>query len=169
MKVSELMANVTLKTDFSGGLTHNDMVLAINTNPGKTPAANVGDYAVLQIQIEGTEAELNPETSDKTYIRSGKSTNKTGNQRTFSVTGERYVGDEAQDFIFSHAIKFGTGAEVVTDYVYFDMITGKGEKGTVMISVNTDGGGDASSGLEIDVELMQNGAKPTSYTYSKTS
>lgn len=165
MKVSELMANVTLKTDFSGGLTHNDMVLAINTKPGTN--TSVGDYAVLQIQIEGTEAELNPETSDKTYIRSGKSTNKTGNQRTFSVTGERYVGDEAQDFIFSHAIKFGTGAEVVTDYVYFDMITGKGEKGTVMISVNTDGGGDASSGLEIDVELMQNGAKPTSYTYSK--
>ena len=167
MKVSELMANVTLKTDFSGGLTHNDMVLAINTKPGTN--TSVGDYAVMQIQIEGTEAELNPETSDKTYIRSGKSTNKTGNQRTFSVTGERYVGDEAQDFIFSHAIKFGTGAEVVTDYVYFDMITGKGEKGTVMISVNTDGGGDASSGLEIDVELMQNGAKPTSYTYSKTS
>ena len=167
MKVSELMANVTLKTDFSGGLTHNDMVLAINTKPGTN--TTVGDYAVLQIQIEGTEAELNPETSDKTYIRSGKSTNKTGNQRTFSVTGERYVGDEAQDFIFSHNIKFGTGAEVVTDYVYFDMITGKGEKGTVMISVNTDGGGDASSGLEIDVELMQNGAKPTSYTYSKTA
>lgn len=167
MKVSELMANVTLKTDFSGGLTHNDMVLAINTKPGTN--TSVGDYAVLQIQIEGTEAELNPETSDKTYIRSGKSTNKTGNQRTFSVTGERYVGDEAQDFIFSHDIKFGTGAEVVTDYVYFDMITGKGEKGTVMISVNTDGGGDASSGLEIDVELMQNGAKPTSYTYSKTA
>lgn len=167
MKVSELMANVTLKTDFSGGLTHNDMVLAINTKPGTNAAP--ADYAVLQVQIEGTEAELNPETSDKTYIRSGKSTNKTGNQRTFSVTGERYVGDEAQDFIFSHAIKFGTGAEVVTDYVYFDMITGKGEKGTVMISVNTDGGGDASSGLEIDVELMQNGAKPTSYTYSKTS
>lgn len=167
MKVSELMANVTLKSDFSGGLTHNDMVLAINTKPGTN--TSVGDYAVLQIQIEGTEAELNPETSDKTYIRSGKSTNKTGNQRTFSVTGERYVGDEAQDFIFSHAIKFGTGAEVVTDYVYFDMITGKGEKGTVMISVNTDGGGDASSGLEIDVELMQNGAKPTSYTYSKAS
>lgn len=167
MKVSELMANVTLKSDFSGGLTHNDMVLAINTKPGTN--TSVGDYAVLQIQIEGTEAELNPETSDKTYIRSGKSTNKTGNQRTFSVTGERYVGDEAQDFIFSHNIKFGTGAEVVTDYVYFDMITGKGEKGTVMISVNTDGGGDASSGLEIDVELMQNGAKPTSYTYSKTA
>lgn len=167
MKVSELMANVTLKSAFSGGLTHNDMVLAINTKPGTN--TTVGDYAVLQIQIEGTEAELNPETSDKTYIRSGKSTNKTGNQRTFSVTGERYVGDEAQDFIFSHDIKFGTGAEVVTDYVYFDMITGKGEKGTVMISVNTDGGGDASSGLEIDVELMQNGAKPTSYTYSKTA
>lgn len=166
MKVSELMANVTLNPDFEGGLVHNDMVLAINTEPNATPATPVGDYAVLQIQIEGHEAELNPETSDKTYIRSGKSTNRTGIQRTFSVTGERYVGDEAQDFIFSHKVKFGTGSSVVTDYVYFDMITGKGEKGTVMISVNTDGGGDASTGLEIDVDLQQNGAAPTEYTYS---
>lgn len=164
MKVSELMANVTLKSNFSGGLLHNDMVLAINTKPGTE--ASPKDYAVLQIQIEGTEAALNPETSEKTYIRSGKSTNKTGNQRTFSVTGERYVGDEAQDFIFSHKVKFGTGSDVVTDYVYFDMITGKGEKGTVMISVNTDGGGDASGGLEIDVELMQSGAKPTEFDWS---
>lgn len=164
MKLSELMKEVSLKADFEGGLTHNDMVLAINTTPGTdTP---VSDYAVLQIYIEGTEAELNPETSDKTFIRTGKSTNKTSTQRTFSVTGERYVGDAAQDFIFSHEIKFGTGAKVVTDYVYFDMITGKGEKGTVMIAVNTDGGGDASTGLEIDVDLMQNGAAPTEFDWS---
>lgn len=168
MKVSDLMAGVTLKSDFEGGLVHNNMVLAINTSPGASPETAVGDYAVLQVYIEGTEAELNPETDDKTYIRSGKSTNKTSTQRTFSVSGDRYVGDEAQDFIFSHAIKFGTGSDVVTDYVYFSMLTGKGEKGTVMIAVNTDGGGDASTSLEIDVDLKQNGAAPTEYTYSAT-
>lgn len=167
MKVSELMKDVQLKADFKGGLVHNDMVLAINTTPG-TSNTKPNDYAVLQINIEGTEASLNPETSDKTYIRSGKATNKTGNQRTFSITGERYIGDEAQDFIFSHAIKFGIGSACVTDYVYFNMLTGKGEKGTVMAIVNTDGGGDASGGLEIDVELKQNGAAPTEYTYSAT-
>lgn len=167
MKVSELMATVQMKADFEGGLVHNDMVLAINTTPG-TSNTTPKDYAVLQIQIDSTDAKLNPETSDKNYIRSGKATQKTGTQRSFSVTGERYIGDAAQDYIFGHKIKFGTGSGVVTDYVYFNMLTGKGEKGTVAIIVNGDGGGDASSGLEIDVELRQNGAAPVEYTYSAT-
>ena len=143
------------------------MVLAIDISGGTNTA--VDDYAVLQVQIEGTEATLDAETSDKTYIRTGKSTQKTGTQRVFSVSGERYVGDEAQDFIFSHKIKYGTGADVEVPYVYFDMRTGKGEKGTVIIVVNTDGGGDASGGLEVDVELKQSGTKPVEYTYTKTS
>lgn len=169
MKVSELLkSNWTAKENFTGPRVHNDMVLAINTTPG-TENVKVGDYAVVQIQIEGTDAQLNPETSEKTYIRSGKNTNKTGTQRSFSVTGERYIGDAAQDFMLSHDIKFGSGASVITDYVYFDMITGKGEKGTVAIIVNSDGGGDASSGLEIDIELRQNGGNPEEFTYSATA
>lgn len=167
MKVSELMKDVTLNPSFKGGLTHNDMVLAIDIS-GKTDT-EVNNYAVLQVQIEGTEATLDAESSDKTYIRTGKSTQKTGTQRSFSVSGERYVGDEAQDFIFGHDIKYGTGVDVVVPYAYFDMRTGKGEKGMVSIIVNTDGGGDASGGLEIDVELKQSGAKPTEYTYTKGS
>lgn len=164
MKLSELMTGVTPSEDFEGGVTHNDMVLAIDVSGVSSTAPK--DYAVLQVQVEGTEATLDAETSDKTYIRTGKATTKTGSQRSFSVSGERYVGDEAQDFIFSHEIKFGTGADVVVPYVYFNMRTGKGEKGTVMIAVNTDGGGDASTGLEFDVELKQNGAVPVEYTYS---
>lgn len=169
MKVSELLkSDWTAKADFTGPRVHNDMILAINTTPG-TANVKVSDYAVVQIQIEGTDAQLNPETSEKVYIRSGKNTNKTGTQRSFSVTGERYIGDEAQDFMLSHEIKYGSGSDVITDYVYFDMLTGKGEKGTVAIIVNSDGGGDASSGLEIDVELMQNGGNPTKFTYSATA
>lgn len=168
MKVSELLKDWTAKTDFVGPRVHNDMVLAINTTPG-TENVKVADYAVVQIQIEGTDAELNPETSEKVYIRSGKNTNKTGTQRGFSITGERYIGDEAQDYMFKHEIKYGSGADVITDYVYFDMMTGVGEKGTVAIIVNSDGGGDASSGLEIDVELLQNGGNPSKFTYSPTA
>ena len=56
MKVSDLMKDVTLKPDFQGGLTHNDMVLAIDISGGTDTA--VDDYAVLQVQIEGTEATL---------------------------------------------------------------------------------------------------------------
>lgn len=164
MKLSELMTGVTVSDSFEGAMTHNDMVLAIDTSEGGT--GDVKDYAVLQVQVEGTEATLDAETSEKTYIRTGKATQKTGTQRKFSISGERYVGDEAQDFIFSHKIKFGIGADVVVPYVYFSMRTGKGEKGTVMIAVNTDGGGDASGGLEFSVELSQNGNSPVEYTYT---
>ena len=53
------------------------------------------------------------------------------------------MGDEVQDYIFSHDIKYGTGNTVVTNYVYFNILTGKGEKGTCSIIVNSDGGGNA--------------------------
>ena len=166
MKVSELMKDVTLDTSFEGGLTHNDMVLAIDVSEGHD--AKEDDYAVLQIQIEGTEATLDAETSEKTYIRTGKNTQKTGTQRSFSVSGERYVGDEAQNYIFAHKIKYGTGTDVVVPYIYFNMRTGEGEKGNATVIVNTDGGGDASGGLEIDVELKQYGGEPKAFTYTKT-
>lgn len=166
MKLSELMKDITVNPSFEGGLVHNDMVLAIDTTPNASSPTDVADYAVVQIQIEGTEASLNPETSSKTYIRSGTASAKTGNQRTFKVSGERYIGDAAQDFMLSHKVKFGIGADCATNYVYFDMRTGKGEKGTVMVSVNTDGGGDASGGLEIDIDLMQNGLAPVEYNYT---
>ena len=50
-------------------------------------------------------------------LRAGQNTMKTGTQRSFSVTGDRYVGDEAQDYCLAHATKYGTGNKVVTDYV----------------------------------------------------
>lgn len=167
MKVSELMKDVTLEPGYTGGLTHNDMVLAIDISEEKNSKED--DYAVLQIQIEGTEAKLDAETSEKTYIRTGKITQKTGTQRSFSVSGERYLGDEAQDFIFSNKIKYGTGQDVIVPYIYFNMRTGIGEKGKAAVIVNTDGGGDASGGLEIDVELKQSNEIPQDFTYTKAS
>ena len=93
---------------------------------------------------------MNPITVDKTYIRAGQSTQRTGNQRSFTISGDRYIGDEVQDYIFSHAIKYGTGNKVITDYVYFCLLTGKGEKGKVSIIINSDGGGNAGESAAID-------------------
>ena len=116
--------------------------------------------------VAGLDSNLNPITQDKTYIRAGQSTAKTGNQRSFSVTGDRYVGDEFQDFVLSHAIKYGTGQAVVRKYVYFNIITGKGEKGEVVIIVNSDGSGEAGNSAELDIELRKSGSAPTEYTYT---
>lgn len=165
MKLSELMAGFTPDEDFEGWVTNDDWVFAINLTPG-TPATQVSDYGVVQMGIEGLDAQLNPITSEKTYIRAGQSTQRTGTQRSFAVTGDRYIGDEVQDYIFSHDIKYGTGNAVVTDYVYFNVLNGKGEKGQVSIIINSDGGGNAGESSAIDVEFRKIGSNPTEYTYS---
>lgn len=167
MKLSELMANATINPDFTGFVTNDDFVLAVDC--GKTPATDfttAKDFAVVQLGVAGLDSNLNPITQDKTYIRAGQSTAKTGNQRSFSVTGDRYVGDEFQDFALSHEIKYGTGQAVIRKYVYFNIVTGKGESGECCIIPNSDGSGEAGNSSEIDIELKKSGAAPAEYSYS---
>ena len=165
MKLSELMQGYTPSPDFEGWVTNDDFVLAINTTP-ETNSVKETEYHVVQLGIEGLDAQMNPITVDKTYIRAGQSTQRTGNQRSFTISGDRYIGDEVQDYIFSHAIKYGTGNKVITDYVYFCLLTGKGEKGKVSIIINSDGGGNAGESAAIDVEFRKVGDNPIEYTYS---
>ena len=167
MKLSELMANHTVKADFTGFVTNDDWVLAVDC--GETAAADftsVANFAVVQMGVAGLDSNLNPVTQDKVYLRAGTSTAKTGNQRSFSVTGDRYIGDEFQDFALSHAIKYGTGQAVVRKYVYFNIITGKGEQGEAVIIINSDGSGEAGNSSEIDIELKKSGSMPTEYSWT---
>ena len=166
MKLSELMEGITPDPKYSGDVTADDMVFAIDLKPTGESTTKVSEYAVLQMNIAGLDANLNPVTSEKTYIRAGKSTQKTGTQRTFKVTGDRYVGDEAQDYCLSNAIKYGTGHKVVTNYVYFNLLTGLGEKGQVTIIVNNDGSGDSGDSAGIDIEFRKIGDQPKEYTWS---
>ena len=138
MKLSELMKNHTPSTSFEGFVTNDDFVLAVDCSTDGS-AASVGDYAVVQIGVSGLDAQLNPVTQDKQYIRAGQSTTKTGTQRSNSV---------------------------VRDYVYFCLLNGQGEKGKCSIIVNSDGAGDAGESSEIDIELKKSGDAPASYTYS---
>ena len=138
MKLSELMKNHTPSTSFEGFVTNDDFVLAVDCSTDGS-AASVGDYAVVQIGVSGLDAQLNPVTQDKQYIRAGQSTTKTGTQRSNSV---------------------------VRDYVYFCLLNGQGEKGKCSIIVNSDGAGDAGETSEIDIELKKSGDAPASYTYS---
>ena len=165
MKLSELMKNHTPSTSFEGFVTNDDFVLAVDCS-AEGNAASVADYAVVQIGVSGLDAQLNPVTQDKQYIRAGQSTTKTGTQRSFAVSGDRYVGDDFQDFALSHAVKYGTGNSVVRDDGYFCLLNGQGEKGKCSIIVNSDGAGDAGESSEIDIELKKSGDAPASYTYS---
>ena len=163
MKVSELMAGKTPTPEFEGWATNDDWVFAIGIT-GEEESEK--DYEVVEMGIAGLDAQLNPVTQDKQYIRAGQTTTKTGTQRTFALTGDRYLGDAVQDFIFSNKIKYGTGNAVVVPYVYFCILNGKGEKGTVSIIVNSDGGGNAGESSAISVDFKKIGAMPTEYTYS---
>lgn len=166
MKLSELMKNRTPKQDFEGWVTNDDYVFAIDTKTGGDAATKTGDYEVVEMGIAGLDAQLNPTTRDKQYIRAGQTTMKTGTQRSFTVTGDRYIGDEAQDYCLSHAKKYGTGNGVVVNYVYFNILNGKGEKGQVSIIVNSDGSGNAGESSAVDIEFKKIGANPVEYTYS---
>ena len=166
MKLRELMEGKTVSDAYEGWVTNDDYVFAINTSPKAEPATAIDDYAVVEIGIAGLDSQMNPVTQDKQYIRSGQNTMKTGTQRSFSVTGDRYVGDEAQDFCLSHKMKYGTGNGVVTDYVYFNIMNGKGEKGQVSIIVNSDGSGNAGESSAVDIEFKKIGNNPTEYAYS---
>lgn len=164
MKVSELMTGKTAVAGFTGVMTPNDYVLAIDISGN--PATPVGDYVVLQLGVEGLDAKMESDSNDKQYLRDGKSTTKTGAQRTFALSGDRYIGDAAQDYIFTLANMLATGAAAIVPYVYFNIKTFVGEKGTLTILVNSDGGGKAEDTSEIDVELKKTGAAPIAYTYA---
>lgn len=166
MKLSELMQGNAPKADYTGWVTNDDFVFAINLSPSAETTASPEDYAVVQMGIEGLDAQLNPVTQDKQYIRAGQSTLKTGTQRSFAVSGDRYIGDAAQDFIMSHKMKYGTGNAAITDYVYFNILTGKGEKGQVSIIVNSDGSGNAGESAAVDIEFKKVGNTPEEYTYA---
>ena len=166
MKLSELMTDYTPSTDYEGWVTNDDYVFAIDTKPGSEAATSPADYVVVEMGIAGLDSQMNPITQDKQYIRSGQNTMKTGTQRSFSVTGDRYAGDEAQDYCLSHKMKYGTGNNVVTNYVYFNVLTGKGEKGQVSVIVNSDGSGNAGESSSIDIEFKKIGSNPVEYTYS---
>lgn len=169
MTLKELMQGFKPSEDYVGWVTNDDFVFAINLNPGAATPTEVEEYGVVQMGIEGLDAQLNPITVDKTYIRAGQSTQRTGTQRSFKVSGDRYIGDAVQDFLFSHDIKYGTGNKVITDYVYFNVLNGKGEKGQVSIIINSDGAGNAGESSAIDVEFKKVGSIPTEYTYSEAA
>ena len=166
MKLSELMASYTPEADYEGWVTNDDYVFAIDTTPTADSPTEVANYEVVEMGIAGLDAQLNPVTQDKQYIRAGQSTTKTGTQRSFTVSGDRYVGDPAQDYCLSHAMKYGTGNAVVTNYVYFCLLTGKGEKGQCSIIINSDGSGNAGESSAVDIEFRKIGSNPTEYTYT---
>ena len=165
MTITELMQGVTPDPEFEGFSTANDMVLAIDFT-GSAPDPKT--YTVAQAGITEQTGTLAAETKESIYIRTGKVTSKTGTSRTFTMTGDRYHSDEFQDALLAHDLKYGTGQEVIRPYVYFDRLTGKGEKGQVSISIESDLTGVAGENATFSATLTSVGV-PEAYTYSPST
>lgn len=163
MLLKDLFKDITLSLSFEGWVTADNMVLAVDVS--KEQNADVDDYAVAQMGLKSTSGSLNPEEKTNSYIRAGKSTTKTGNQRTVGFDADRYKGDAFQDFALSHEMKYAIGDKAVVNYAYFDNLTGKGEKGTATLIIDTDASGNAEENLSVSGSLKKIGAAPAEFTY----
>lgn len=159
MTVAETLAllkeqkGIAPNASYTGTEETDDFILAIQTESGQTKKS---DWIVCADHVKEHSGSLNASTTDEAFIRTGNVTTKTGTQRTFSVNGNRCVGDAFQDFALSHKIKYGTGSDVVVPYVYFSVRTGHGECGSAALIVTSDVGGaaNASATFAMDVKAI---------------
>lgn len=163
MTVAELMKDRTINQAAEGEVTADDYVFAIDISDDKK--AEVDNYVVVQEHTVSVNASFSPDTTESQYIRSGKSTTKTGTQETYSISGDRYVGDPAQDFLLSYKMIYARGEDARIPYVRFNILNGKGVKGIGTVIVNSDSSGDAGSNSTFDVEIRKSGANPQEFQY----
>lgn len=164
MLLKEYFAGVETNPDFKGFVLTDQMVCAVDISENQS--ADVDDYAVV-CGGGGTDrkSSLNPEEKSSSYYYKGKSTTKTGNQRTIDFTEDRYIGDEFQDFALSHDIKYAVGQKAIVKYVYFNALTGEGEKGSGSLIISDDGSGAPEENLSISGSIKKSGANPEKFTY----
>ena len=162
MKLSELMQGKTPSPSYEGFSTADDMVLAIDFTGSAT---SPNHYTVAQKGITEQSGALSAQTQDSQYLRTGQVTIKTGTSRSFTVSGDRYNKDDFQDALLAHEMKYGTGQAVIKPYVYFNLLTGKGEKGNISIAVEDDLAGAAGENASFSATLTST-EKPEEYTYT---
>jgi len=166
MKLSELMSGKTPNPEFEGFSTADDMVLAIDFDAAdNTPIA---DYIVAQAGITSQAGSLSAQTQTSQYLRTGEVQTKTGTSRAFKVEGDRYNKDPFQDELLAHKLKYGTGQAVIKPYVYFNLLTGKGERGKISIVVEDDLSGGAGDNASFGATLTST-EMPTEYNYVAAS
>lgn len=125
MTVSETITKtgITPSADYKGIEEADDFIFAIQTD--KATQTEKAKWIVCADHVKEHSGALNATTTDDTFIRTGPVTTKGSVQRTLSVNGHRCVGDTFQDFVLSHAIKYGSGQNVIVPYLYFSVRTGK--------------------------------------------
>ena len=165
MTVKEALtaAGITPEEEYTGVETTDNFILGIQTEATGQETPDL--YTVVQEHITEHSAAINNSSTDTAYIRTGTVTTKTGAQRQFTINGERFAGDDFQDFALSNKMLFATGQHAVVKYVYFSLRTGKGEQGEAVLIVNNDVSNAANNPAGFSAQLNAIG-KPAEYTYA---
>lgn len=167
MTVAEALAKLKAKkgiepsASYTGTERADDFIFAIQTNAAEQ--VKVSTWVVCAERVKEHSGALNASAEDTNYIRAVV-TEKGEVQRTFTLNGNRCVGDAAQDFLLSHKVKYGTGSDVIFPYVYFSARTGKGEKGEATFIVTSDASGAAGSAAGFACDVKSIGI-PEEYDY----
>lgn len=163
--LSEFMGSRSPSPDYTALVADTTDAYVLAVDLADTSANDPSGYIVANEGITEHSGSLNPQTTDTQYIHSGQRTAKTGNQRQFALSGDRFSGDPFQDAVLAHGMKYGLGNAIIRDYVYFNALTGKGEKGKIAIMVEDDTAGGAGENATFSATLYAQGT-PTEYTYS---
>ncbi len=163
--LNEIMAGRSPNPDYKALVADSSDAYLLAVNLAEPAATDPGGYIVAFEGITEHAGSLNPKNAEKTYLHTGTSTTKTGNNRQFKLAGDRFSGDPFQDAILAHKMKFGVGNAIVKDYVYFNALTGKGEKGQLSILVEDDTGGAGEESATWSATLSAKGT-PEEYTYA---
>ncbi len=163
MTVADVMRDITPDAALEGIATADDFLFGIDF--GETASDDPNTYLAAQDGVTEVSGAMSAQTQDSQYLRTGLVTTKTGNSKAFTLNGDRYRNDPFQEALLAHTLKWGTGARVVKPYVYFDMLTGKGEKGKVAINIEGDLANAAGSNAGISATLNVQGV-PAEYTYA---
>lgn len=121
-----------------------------------TPEGATRTWKRLGAGISGFDPDTNEDVAQDKYLDGAGygSSDVIGAQLTFAVSGNRVVGDPAQDYIASK--EFDLGDDRKTNFRAFDSL-GNMRSGLATICKLKLGGGDASGKKQISFELHING------------
>lgn len=131
----------------------------INLEIDTTPTGATRTYVRVAEGITTCELSENSEVDQKTYYddEGFKTSAKLGGQFTLSISGDRCVGDAAQDYLVSTFGKYGDEAK---SNIRLTAADGAQKSGSCTITTVTDGGGDAAALASFACEIHFNG-KPS--------
>lgn len=134
-----------------------DYKLKINT----TPEAETPTMAAIEKGFDNISEALNEVLYQNAFIGDGGygSSYVTGGQLTVTLSGVRFVGDPAQDYIFGDAVYYNWGKARETD-ILLESPDGSKISCPVTLAKIARSGGAANNGTAVSVEIHFNG-KPT--------